>query len=60
MNFVINALVSWRTTILGVAAVAGVLAKWASARAIDFNDIPVILAGFTGVAAKDANITGVK
>ena len=47
MNFVINALVSWKTTILGVAAIAGVLAKWASAGAIDFNDIPVILAGFT-------------
>jgi hypothetical protein len=36
------------------------LAKWASAGAIDFNEVPVIEAGFIGVAAKDANITGVK
>lgn len=60
MDFFINALVSWKTTILGVAAVTGVIAKWASAGAIDFNDIPVLLAGFAGVAAKDANVAGVK
>ncbi len=60
MDFFINALVSWKTTILGIAAVTGVIAKWASAGAIDFNDIPVLLAGFAGVAAKDANVAGVK
>ena len=60
MDFFTNALVSWKTTILGVAAVTGVIAKWASAGAIDFNDIPVLLAGFAGVAAKDANVAGVK
>ena len=60
MDFLINALVSWKTTILGVAAIASVLAKWASAGAIDFNDIPVLMAGFAGVAAKDANVAGVK
>lgn len=60
MDLLTNALVSWKTTILGVAAVTGVIAKWASAGAIDFNDIPVLLAGFAGVAAKDANVAGVK
>ncbi len=60
MDFVINALVSWKTTILGIAAVTGVLAKWAGNGAIDFNDIPVLMAGFAGVAAKDANIAGIR
>jgi hypothetical protein len=60
MNAITNILVSWKTTILGIAAVASVLAKWASTGHIDFNDIPALLAGFAGVAAKDANVVGVK
>jgi hypothetical protein len=46
---------NWKTTIVGVATVAGVVAKWVQAGQVDFNDIPVILAGFGLVAAKDAN-----
>jgi hypothetical protein len=60
MNVITNMLVSWKTTILGLAAVMGVLAKWASAGAVDFNDIPTLMAGFAGMAAKDANVAGVK
>jgi hypothetical protein len=60
MNAISNMLVSWKTTILGLAAVMSVLAKWASAGAVDFNDIPVLLAGLSGMAAKDANVAGVK
>lgn len=60
MDLFVNALVSWKTTILGVSAILGVLAKWATAGAIDYGDIPVLIAGMTGIAAKDANITGVK
>ena len=60
MNALTNVLVSWKTTILGLAAVMSVLAKWASAGHVDFNDVPTLLAGFAGVAAKDAGVTGVK
>lgn len=60
MNVLTNMLVSWKTTILGVAAVMSVLAKWASAGHVDFNDVPALLAGFAGMAAKDANVAGVK
>jgi len=55
-----NILVSWKTTILGLSAVLAVLAKWAAAGHIDYNDIPAILAGLTGIVAKDANVAGVK
>lgn len=60
MNVLTNMLVSWKTTILGLAAVMGVLAKWATAGAVDFNDIPTIMAGLAGMAAKDSNVAGVK
>ena len=56
MDFFINALVSWKTTILGIAAVTGVIAKWASAGVIDFNDIPVLLAGVAPFGRRHANI----
>lgn len=58
MNVFTNMLVSWKTTILGLAAVMGVLAKWASAGHVDFNDVPALMAGLAGMAAKDANVTG--
>lgn len=60
MGVVTNMLVSWKTTILGLAAVSSVLAKWASEGAVNFNDIPALLAGLAGMAAKDANVAGVK
>ena len=60
MDFLKNIFASPKTTFLGVAAIVAVVAKWVQAGIIDFNDIPVILAGLTGVAAKDANVTGVK
>jgi len=60
MNMLTNVLVSWKTTIAGAAAVLAVLAKWAMAGAVDFNDIPALMAGLAGVAAKDANVAGTK
>jgi len=55
-----NMLTSWKTTILGLSAIMAVLAEWASAGAIDYNDIPALIAGLTGLVAKDANVTGAK
>lgn len=55
-----NVLVSWKTTILGLSAILAVLAKWAAAGHVDYNDIPALLAGLTGLVAKDANVTGAK
>ena len=48
-------ILSWKTSILGVSSIVAIIAKWIQAGAVDFNDIPVILAGFGLVAAKDAN-----
>jgi hypothetical protein len=60
MNFLGNILTSWKTTILGISAIMTIVAKWASAGAVDYNDIPMIIAGVTGIFAKDAGVTGTK
>ena len=53
-----NILVSWKTTFIGLAAIATVLAKWANAGAIDPADYSIIIAGIIGIFAKDAGVTG--
>ena len=50
-------ILSWKTTILGVTSIIAVLAKWVQAGAVDFNDIPAIMAGVGLVAAKDNNVS---
>jgi hypothetical protein len=60
MNLAINSLASWRTTFLGLAGVIAILAKWVQSGVIDWSDMPAIMASLGLVAAKDANVTGVK
>ena len=50
-------ILSWKTTILGVTSIIAVLAKWVQAGAVDFNDIPAIMAGVGLIAAKDNNVS---
>jgi hypothetical protein len=53
-SFILN----WKTSILGVAAIVAVVAKWVQAGQIDFSDfnsIVGILAGAGLIAAKDAS-----
>ena len=38
-------ILSWKTTILGVSSIVAIIAKWIQAGAVDFNDIPAIMAG---------------
>ena len=60
MDFFFNTIASWKTTLSGLGVLALVLVKWATNKAVDANDIPAILIAFGLVAAKDANVTGVK
>lgn len=51
-------LVSWKTTFLGIAGIIAVLAKWVQHGAIDWNDMPTIMASAGLIVAKDNNVTG--
>lgn len=58
-------LVSWKTTITGVGAIAGgvvALAHALTSTPVDFNTVMaalgIISAGLMGLVAKDANVTG--
>mgnify|MGYP003337139405 CR=1 FL=1 len=51
-------ILNWKTSILGVAAIVAVVAKWIQAGQIDFGDVnglATIIAGMGLIAAKDAN-----
>lgn len=48
-------ILNWKTSILGVAGVIAIIAKWVQNGQVDFTDIPTILAGIGLVAAKDAS-----
>ena len=58
MNIFLNAMVSWKTTFLGIAGVIAVVAKWVQAVAIDWSDMPAIMTALGLVVAKDANVIG--
>jgi hypothetical protein len=55
-----NLLASWKTTFLGISGIIAVLAKWTQAGAVDWNDMPTIMASIGVILAKDNNVTGVK
>lgn len=55
-----NLLASWKTTFLGVSGIIAVVAKWVQAGAVDWNDMPTIMASIGVILAKDNNVTGVK
>jgi len=51
-------ILNWKTSILGVAAIVAVIAKWVQAGQVDFSDVNSIvgvLAGMGLIVAKDAN-----
>ena len=50
-------ILSWKTSILGVSSIVAIIAKWIQAGAVDFNDLPAIIAGFGLLAAKDNNVS---
>jgi len=49
---------NWKTSILGVAAIVSVIAKWVQAGQVDFSDfnsLAAIIAGMGLIVAKDGN-----
>jgi len=49
---------NWKTSILGVAAIIAVIAKWVQAGQVDFSDfnsLAGIIAGMGLIVAKDGN-----
>lgn len=58
-----NALMSWRTTFLGVAGIIAIVAKWVKEGSVnmdDFNVIWMLITSMGLIAAKDASVTGVR
>ena len=58
MNLLANAVISYKTTLVGVSILILVVVKCAQAHAVTADDIMAVLAGFGLVASKDANVTG--
>jgi hypothetical protein len=58
MNLLKNAIISYRTTLTGVAILIAVAVKAAQNGAVTGDDILAVLAGFGLIQAKDANVTG--
>ncbi len=59
----LNSLVSWKTTSIGVITILTIVAQWIQQGGVNFSDfqqIATILAGLGLIAAKDSNVTGVK
>lgn len=54
----IESIKSWKTTFLGIAGIIAVIAKWVQHGAIDWNDMPTIMASAGLIVAKDNNVTG--
>ena len=54
----LNSVISWKTTFLGVAGIIAVIAKWVKSGSIDWNDMPAIMASAGLIYAKDSNVTG--
>lgn len=58
-----NIIASPKTTFLGVASIVAIIAKWVQAGSVDFTDFQAIwgiVVGLGLIAAKDANVTGIK
>jgi hypothetical protein len=58
MDIIMNSLRSWKTTFLGFASIVAIVAKWVQAGAVDYNDMPAVIAGIGLILAKDAGVTG--
>lgn len=49
---------NWKTTLAGIVAIIGAIAKMLNAGAVATEDIVAVVTGIGLIAAKDFNVTG--